>query len=258
MGELAERIDEQKREGVWYQLVLFEAMLFTPYFTFEKYKTKSNLSFNKRLGNQFLQQYFCNSYPSESFISDCKKQYNLSKIYIGIDGKKIVAITVLVAGTALACFGITSKSNWSVMKSFKCFGCLTFNKDLIKAGSKIVAVTGGGMILLISGSIYKDINNYQLVLTETAKMLTVVQSIFIKQEEGRRYIERIVSVCDEKLREIENDITNLNKDIPNASANNRDNLKEKKKNAKKAEKLFKKVKRKTEDALISCNNSAIV
>lgn len=117
--ELIEKIKTSNPEGMWYRLVLLEAMIFEPYFplSIEKDKKGNDIpskkydsingplnGFKRDLGDKFLDSYFIFAPYNDGYVARLRKTYNKSLNEISEVAKTTtvkIVITTAIAGAAI-------------------------------------------------------------------------------------------------------------------------------------------------------------
>lgn len=233
MDELQKRIADNNPEKHWYRLVLFEAMLFEPYFSLgtekdnkgnivpsEKYKSLSlpTNRFSKSEGDRFLDNQFTGKYCEYGYVKRLRKSYNkqlreLNEVLkTAIKSISITAIiTVVTVATAGAFAGPIAValvgSNFAGLS-----GAALTSACLAYLGGGAISVGGAGMLggtitivggaTVIGATASAGVNgavwlpgllSKKNTIQQSAELLTSVKEIFLNDEQDTAFSD---SVCE--------------------------------------------------------------
>lgn len=247
--ELIKKIISLDYSEVWYRLVLLEAMLFEPYYTlsFEKDK-KGNMipskkyqklsvklnGYDKKRGDQFLQETFAGSFVKAGYIQRLRETYNkafheLSEVKKAFLGGMVLslgaALIVVATAGALAptiAVALVGSSFTGLTGSALTSACLAY------LGGGAVAVGGfgmaGGTVAIVGGSailgagigvgVGGTYSASKLVgkantIRQSAKLITSMREIFLNDEKDVEYSMTVYEQYVENIRQLEKDLTDL-------------------------------------------------
>ena len=244
--ELIERIKSMKPEGIWFRLVLLEAMAFEPYYplAFEKDKagkekpskkylllqTPGN-SFNKSEGDKFLDRFVSDGLCEAGYVKRLRNCYDdvlrelnevlksaLTSLAIAAGVAIAIAVTagmlapeiaVAIVGTKFA--GLSGAALTSACLAYFGGGAVAVG-GLGMAGGTMFIVGGGALLGIGAGTgvgkiVMKTcVMNKQATILQSAKLLVAVREIFLNDEKDMDYANE---VYEEYVKSIENIEKNL-------------------------------------------------
>ena len=247
--ELAERINANKPEGVWYRLVLLEAMVFEPYYPLslekdkkgnetpsKKYQSINNpvSGFKKNVGDAFLDDKYLFRLASTGYVARLRKTYNkvlheLNEVLkSAITGLAITAaitlVTVLTAGLfaptiAVALVGsnfagLSGAALTSACLAYLGGGAVAFGGLGMAGGT--MAIVGGSAILGVSvgagaGAAVTAVGiaGKESTILQSAKLMVSVREIFLNDEHDLEYSNYVYEKYVNNIAEIEKKTVDL-------------------------------------------------
>lgn len=247
--ELIAKIEELKPEGVWFRLVLLEAMLFEPYYALslekdkegvehpsKKYKDLQNPITGYKPGesDKFLDDMFTKSYYQKGFIKRLRKTYDkilrelnevLKSTITGIAiaagitiaavltaGMFAPAIAVALVGSEFA--GLSGAALTSACLAYLGGGAIAAGGLGMAGGT--MAIVGGGAILGvgvgagIGGGISAiSIMGKKSTILQSAKLMVSVREIFLNDEHDIEYSNSVYEQYVRNIADIEKDLVEL-------------------------------------------------
>ena len=225
--ELEKRIDENNAEGVWYRLVLLEAMVFEPYYPLsiekdkkgndvpsKKYQSLYNpiSGFKKKIGDDFLDEQYLFQYAPGGYVARLRKTYNkllkeLNEVLkSAITGLAVTAaitvVAVLTAGMFAPAIAVALVgSNFAGLS-----GAALTSACLAYLGGGAVAMGGfgmaGGTMAIVGGSAILGVGvgagagaavtaagivGKESTILQSAKLMVSVREIFLNDEHDLEY-----------------------------------------------------------------------
>lgn len=252
LEKLHEKIIKLNPTKPWFRLVLFEAMLFEPYYPLRVIKDqdgKYSLSkefcsldkffnkYNKDRAHKFLNKEFTGIYCKENYIDHLNKAYNKQVKLINKDFKfdiKTVSIAAVIATITVFTAGIFTGpiavalvgSNFAGLS-----GAAITSASLAYLGGGAVALGGlgmaGGSIAIIGGGaslglglgagLGKTIsvleNSSRNSLINEAKLLTSFKEIFLNDERDLEFCEEVLETYTQNIFDLEKYLIKLKLDM---------------------------------------------
>ena len=258
--ELCRKIEANKPQGVWFRLVLLEAMLFEPYYpmTLEddgkggqkpsaKYKS---IGYNREGADGYLDEKFAGYYQS-GYIKRLRRCYDGVKRDLNETQKTIIQSLLIAAGTALTVITMVSAfvpalavalvgSNFAGLS-----GAALTSACLAYLGGGAVAVGGlgmaGGTVAIVGGGAAlgmaagagvggavgtANLLNKRNVILQSSKLLVAVREIFISDEQDLAYSNSVYEQYVDNLSEIEKKLADLRVRIDDMSEDDRKKVQE--------------------------------
>lgn len=249
LAELDEKIKEQDPSGVWFRLVLLEAMLFEPYFAVSLEKDKNgkdvpskkykdlNLpinGFSQSGGDKYLEEYFAKKYSLKGYIKRLRKAYDkvtyemnevLKTALTGIAVAAGFAIAVVITAGAFApeiAVILVGSSFSELSGAALTSACLAYlGGGAIAAGGLgmaggTMAIVGGGAILGVGvgagvgGAVSAfSIMGKKATIMQSAKLMVSVREIFLNDEKDIEYSNTIYEQYVKKIASIEKELVEM-------------------------------------------------
>lgn len=247
--ELIKKIISLDYSDVWYRLVLLEAMLFEPYYTlsfekdkkgkmipskkYQKLSMKLN-GYDKKSGDQFLQETFAGSFVEAGYIQRLRETYNkvfnelsevkktfLEGMVLSLGATLIVvatvgalAPTIAVALVGSGFTGLTGSALTSACLAYLGGGAVAVGGFGMAGGT--VAIVGGSAILGagIGVGVGGTYSASKLVgkantIRQSAKLITSMREIFLNDEKDIEYSMTVYEQFVENIRQLEKNLTDL-------------------------------------------------
>ena len=247
--ELEEKINSNKPEGVWYRLVLLEAMVFEPYYplSLEKDKKGNDIpskkyqllhnpinGFKKGVGDDFLDNKYLFQYVSDKYVARLRKTYN--KVLHELNEVLKSALTGLAVTAAIAVVAILTAGMFApaiavalVGSNFAGLsGAALTSACLAYLGGGAVAIGGfgmaGGTMAIVGGSAIigvgvgagagaavtaAGIAGKETTILQSAKLMVSLREIFLNDEHDLDYSNYVYEQYVNKISEIEKKIVDL-------------------------------------------------
>ena len=247
--ELADRINANKPEGVWYRLVLLEAMVFEPYYPLslekdkkgnevpsKKYQSINNPigGFKKNVGDDFLDDKYLFQYASDGYVARLRKTYNkvlheLNEVLkSAITGLAVTAaitvVAILTAGMFAPAIAVALVgSNFAGLS-----GAALTSACLAYLGGGAVAMGGlgmaGGTMAIVGGSAILGVGvgtgagaavtaagiaGKESTILQSAKLMVSVREIFLNDEHDLEYSNYVYEQYVNNIAEIEKKTVDL-------------------------------------------------
>lgn len=249
MEELGAKIMEQNPTGVWFRLVLLEAIFFEPYYALSMEKDKEGNEipskrykdlqlpgngYNKSAGDKYLEEQFGKKYYREGYIKRFRKTYDkvthemnevLKTAVTGIAVAAGVAIAVVMTAGAFAptiAVALVGSSFPGLSGAALTSACLAYiGGGAIAAGGLgmaggTMAIVGGGAILGlgvgagVGGTISAiGIIGKKATIMQSAKLMVSVREIFLNDEKDVAYSNMVYEQYVKNIANIEKDLIDL-------------------------------------------------
>lgn len=240
---------EQNPTGVWFRLVLLEAMLFEPYYALSMEKDKEGNDvpskrykdlqlpvngYNKSAGDKYLEEQFGKKYYREGYIKRFRKTYDkvthemnevLKTAVTSIAVAAGVAIAVVVTAGAFApaiAVALVGSSFPGLSGAALTSACLAYiGGGAIAAGGLgmaggTMAIVGGGAILGlgvgagVGGAVSAvGIMGKKATIMQSAKLMVSVREIFLNDEKDIAYSNTVYEQYVKNIANIEKDLIDL-------------------------------------------------
>ena len=236
--ELVDRVEERNPEGVWFRLVLLEAMLFEPYYPMSAEtdengnksasKKYSRLKFNRSEGDKFLDSFFAGDYYTEGYIKrlrDCYKKVRMELNEVFDSIVKSIAVMAAIAIPVIAAAGIYAPALAVGLVGSKFVGlsgaALT-SACLAYLGGGAVAVGGagmaGGMATIVGGAAILSfsvgsgaagvaaaamLRGKSSIIADSAKLMVALREIFLNDEHDIEYSVSVEEQYVNAIKELE-------------------------------------------------------
>lgn len=247
--ELIKRIENENPNGVWFRLVLLEAMLFEPYYPLSlekdkkgndipspKYKAINNPinGFKKSLGDNYLDSYFAQDYYAKGYIPRLRKTYNkvqrelnevLKSAIKGLSVTAAIAVaTILTAGMfapaiAVALVGSNFAGLSGAALTSACLAYLGGGAiaagGLGMAGGTMVIVGGSGILGLGVGAgagavvSRSSVIGKEATIEQSAKLMVSVREVFLNDEKDVDYSNQVIEQYVQNVAALEKQIVDL-------------------------------------------------
>lgn len=247
--ELIKKIISLDYSDVWYRLVLLEAMLFEPYYTlsfekdkkgkmipskkYQKLSMKLN-GYDKKSGDQFLQETFAGSFVEAGYIQRLRETYNkvfnelsevkktfLEGMVLSLGATLIVvatagalAPTIAIALVGSGFTGLTGSALTSACLAYLGGGAVAVGGFGMAGGT--VAIVGGSAILGagIGVGVGGTYSASKLVgkantIRQSAKLITSMREIFLNDEKDIEYSMTVYEQYVENIKQLEKNLTDL-------------------------------------------------
>ena len=249
LEELGAKIMEQNPTGVWFRLVLLEAMLFEPYYALSMKKDKEGNEipskrykdlqlpgngYNKFVGDKYLEEQFGKKYYREGYIKRFRKTYDkatremnevLKTAVTSIAVAAGIAIAVVVTAGAFApaiAVALVGSSFPGLSGAALTSACLAYiGGGAIAAGGLgmaggTMAIVGGGAILGlgvgagVGGAVSAvEIMGKKATIMQSAKLMVSVREIFLNDEKDVAYSNMVYEQYVKNIANIEKDLVDL-------------------------------------------------
>lgn len=249
LEELGAKIMEQNPTGVWFRLVLLEAMLFEPYYALSMKKDKEGNEipskrykdlqlpgngYNKFVGDKYLEEQFGKKYYREGYIKRFRKTYDkatremnevLKTAVTSIAVAAGIAIAVVVTAGAFApaiAVALVGSSFPGLSGAALTSACLAYiGGGAIAAGGLgmaggTMAIVGGGAILGlgvgagVGGAVSAvGIMGKKATIMQSAKLMVSVREIFLNDEKDVAYSNMVYEQYVKNIANIEKDLVDL-------------------------------------------------
>lgn len=249
LEELGAKIMEQNPTGVWFRLVLLEAMLFEPYYALSMEKDKEGNEipskrykdlqlpgngYNKSVGDKYLEEQFGKKYYREGYIKRFRKTYDkvtremnevLKTAVTSIAVAAGIAIAVVVTAGAFApaiAVVLVGSSFPGLSGAALTSACLAYiGGGAIAAGGLgmaggTMAIVGGGAILGlgvgagVGGAVSAvGIMGKKAMIMQSAKLMVSVREIFLNDEKDVAYSNMVYEQYVKNIANIEKDLVDL-------------------------------------------------
>ncbi len=247
--ELEEKIKAQNPSGIWFRLVLLEAMLFEPYYPLslekdkdgkdipsKKYKELQNPvnGYNKIIGDKYLEENFEKKYCPEGYVKRLRKTYDkvtremnevMKTAITGVIVTAVVAICVIVTAGMFApaiAVALVGSSFPGLSGAALTSACLAYlGGGAIAAGGLgmaggTIAIVGGGAILGtgvglgVGGAVSAaSIMGKRETIERSAKLMVTVREIFLNDEKDIEYSNAVYEQYVKNIANIEKDLVEL-------------------------------------------------
>lgn len=247
--ELEEKIKEQNPAGIWFRLVLLEAMLFEPYYplSLEKDKKGNDVpskkykelqlpinGYNKFRGDKYLEENFASKYYQLGYIKRLRKAYDkitremsevLKTAITGVVVAAGITIAVVVTAGAFApaiAVALVGASFPGLSGAALTSACLAYlGGGAIAAGGLgmaggTMAIVGGGVILgagvgIGAGGAVSAVGlmGKKTTILQSAKLMVSVREIFLNDEKDLEYSNMIYEQYVRNIANIEKDLVEL-------------------------------------------------
>lgn len=247
--ELVERIRANNADGIWFRLVLLEAMIFEPYYplSLEKDKKGNNVpskkyqslhnpvtGYKKRAGDSFLDDNYLLQYAADGYVARLRKTYN--KVLHELNEVLKSAITGLAVTAAIAVAAIFTAGMFApaiavalVGSNFAGLsGAALTSACLAYLGGGAVAAGGlgmaGGTMAIVGGSAILGVGvgagagaavtaagivGKESTILQSAKLMVSVREIFLNDEHDLEYSNYIYEQYVNNIAEIEKKTVDL-------------------------------------------------
>ena len=249
LGELLEKIRENEPSGVWFRLVLLEAMLFEPYYPMslekdkkgnvipsKKYKSLHNVAwgYSKEKGDRYLDSLFPKSYYPEGYINRLRTCYKkvlrelkevlktaitslsitaaIAIVAIALAGAFAPSIAVLLVGSNFT--GLSGAALTSTCLAYLGGGAVAAGGAGMAGGT--IAIVGGGAVLGLGvgagagGAVgAAGLSGKKNTILQSAKLLVAVREIFLNDQHDLAYSNTIYEKYVENIAEIEKGLVEL-------------------------------------------------
>ena len=243
-NELKCLINENKPGGVWFRLVLLEAMLFEPYYPLsmeidkdgkEIPCTKYNrLNFDESDGDKFLNEFFNEDFYEKDYMKRLRNCYDdaikslneslkalIKKITIGgivalaftlTAGMFAPAIAVALVGSKFA--GLSGAALTSACLAYLGGGAVAAGGMGMAGGTMVIA--GGGALLGIGvgtgaaetvGAV--SLMGKEQTIQQSAKLMVSVREIFLNDEKDVAYSNSVYEQYVDSIKEIEHELVEM-------------------------------------------------
>lgn len=241
--ELAEKIHENKPEGVWYRLVLLEAMAFEPYFALSFEKDKNGKvypgkkfesiknSYKEEVGDKFLDEKYLFSYVREGYVARLRRTYKndlgelnevlksvLNGIAVWVGLAMIGFFTgAMLAPTVMAILGAHFVGLYGPELVSTCLaylggGAVSVSENGNEGGT--TTVVGGISILGASVGAEETVKTLEITgkesaIKQSAKLLVAFKEIFLMDEHDIEYAYCILDQYYKRTAETEKKLVDL-------------------------------------------------
>lgn len=249
LEELDAKIKEQNPSGVWFRLVLLEAMLFEPYYALSLEKDKNgedipskkykdlNLpinGFSQSGGDKYLEEYFAKKYSLEGYIKRLRKTHDkvthemnevLKTALTSLAVAAGIAIAVVITAGAFApaiAVALVGSSFPGLSGAALTSACLAYlGGGAIAAGGLgmaggTMAIVGGGAILGVGvgagvgGAVSAvGIMGKKATIMQSAKLMVSVREIFLNDEKDIEYSNTIYEQYVKNIASIEKNLVEM-------------------------------------------------
>lgn len=272
--ELIRKIEEEDPQGIWFRLVLLEAMLFEPFYPLgiekdkkgndmpsKKYKDLQNpiSGYKKSNGDDFIDSFFVGDYYTKGYIKRLRKCYGkvvlemkevLKGILIGGAITAGIAIITIVTAGALApaiavalvgsnFAGLSGAALTSACLAYLGGGAIAIGGAGMAGGT--IAIVGGGAVLGIGAGLgiggavgAAGILGKQNTILQSAKLLVSVREIFLNDEHDVEYSNSVYEQYVQNIMDIEKGIVELRLQAEVANGKEKKELQSKIKKAEKS------------------------
>lgn len=269
--KLIRKIEQNNPSGVWFRLVLLEAMIFEPYYPLgleknkkgndipsRKYSALQNplLGYEQGLGDSYLDSVFHGNYYKSGYVKRLRKCYNktifeLNQVLktaltsLGITAAITIA-TVATAGalapaTAVTLVGSNFAGLHGAALTSACVayfgGGAIVASGAGMAGGTIAIVGGGAMLGLgmgagVGGAVgFVGLTGKRNTILQSAKLLVAVREIFLNDEHDIAFSNSVYEKYVQNIIEIEKGLVELKIQTDDAGGKEKKELKNKIKNA---------------------------
>ena len=272
--ELIEKVKSLEPEKPWLRFVLFEAMLFEPYFSLDvetdkngkqvpskKYLALKNSvsGYKEGEGDRYLDLIFNGEFNTEGYIVRVRKYHNkvmrelkeyLKSIIAGASvAVSIAAATIATAGTyaPMIAVSLVGTSFPTLSGAALTSACLAYlGGGAIAAGGLgmaggTMAIVGGSAVLSVGvgASVGKGIVSYSMpdekqTLIQSAKLMVSIKEIFLHDERDLEYAKAVFEQYVQRISDLEKELVDLKLTLDIAKKEDKNHLKTEIKNAEEA------------------------